>query len=597
MRRITLTCFAFASLAAASCSSNQSGLPEGPAAESAAPIVYGTADTAHTAVVALLNPDQGGYDECSGTIVQVSNGVGYVLTAGHCCTPTQPTIVIINSDYSVGLPYINSSNPPAPTYAVNASSVQVDPAYVPTTTHDFCMLTFNGAPAGTATIPVATSPDGLALNTTVEYVGFGVTTDATNNSNTLRYHASAPVNLAVAADTFSYNEGGGIGGPCEGDSGGPALLPSGAAQSTQRVVGTTSYGSSKCQPAGSTGVDMRVTSATGPGGFITTFLGGTSSSSSSSSSSSTSSSSGGAPGTCSEADGTTGCCAGNIPYYCASGSTTVPATTCTGTKVCGWNASKGYYACVAAPGGTAPGDAPPIMCGGSSATTSSSSSTSSTSSSTSGSVSTSSSSSSSGTTSCGLTTGDPTCDACINGSCCSQATACANDSNCIPCLQATPVCTNDPAATAFNNCLGTSCVAACSGGGTGGGGAGGGTTTTTTTGAGAGTTTGTGTGTGAGNTTGTGTGTGTASGNGGSSATTSGSIVGAGGGSPGNGGGSGNGNSGTGNNGTSGGNGNSPGNNSGCNVASGTGSSDPSAPTSLAGMLLGAALVFSRRRR
>jgi hypothetical protein len=277
MRHITLGL-----LALAACSSTQNGLPEEPVARTAAPIVYGSADAMHTAVVALLSPDGGGYDQCSGTIVQVSGGLGYVLTAAHCCSPA-PTVVILHGDYGVGVPYLDGKSPVAPAYAVNAGSVKVDPAYVPTTAHDFCMLTFD-APADTPFIPVATGDDGLTVGTPVEYVGFGVVTDSLSDSNTLRNHATAPVDTEVTATTFTYDEGGGIGGPCEGDSGGPALLPVGAAQAAQTVVGTTSYGTSKCQPSGSTGVDMRVTSATGADGFISTYLGiagGVSSSSSS----------------------------------------------------------------------------------------------------------------------------------------------------------------------------------------------------------------------------------------------------------------------------------------------------------------------------
>ncbi|HEY4118128.1 MAG TPA: hypothetical protein VGM56_09740, partial [Byssovorax sp.] len=71
-------CLALASLALAACAEPESPSVEEPAS-GAARIVYGTADTTHTAVVALLNPDHGGYDECSGTIVQVCNGVASVL--------------------------------------------------------------------------------------------------------------------------------------------------------------------------------------------------------------------------------------------------------------------------------------------------------------------------------------------------------------------------------------------------------------------------------------------------------------------------------------------------------------------------------------
>ena len=88
MRRLGLACLALAALAGCS-----SGSPDGPTAEAEAPIVYGTPDTIHTAVVALLAPFAGSYSACSGTVVQVSGGLGDVLTAAHCCDQSAPTIV------------------------------------------------------------------------------------------------------------------------------------------------------------------------------------------------------------------------------------------------------------------------------------------------------------------------------------------------------------------------------------------------------------------------------------------------------------------------------------------------------------------------
>jgi uncharacterized protein (TIGR03382 family) len=356
---------------------------DGPLGSSTQPIVYGTADTAnpHTAVVALLNPDSGGYDQCSGTIVQVKAGVASVLTAAHCCNQTQPTVVVMSSDYSVGVPYVSGSmsTPAAPAYAVIASSVKYDTAYngnASAPVDDFCMLQFN-APATATSIPVATGSDGLAVGSLVDYVGFGVTTDATNNSNTIRNIASnVSINTAVGANTFSYTEGMATpnrGGPCEGDSGGPALVPPGVPQSQQKVVGTTSYGSAKCQPAGSTGVDMRVISQTGMGGFIASYLGLTGSGDAGSTSGGDAGTgTGTVPTTCAEADGNPGCCIGNTIYFCATGATpTLTTQTCTGTKVCGWKTTStgSYYGCVAPPASGDPSNTYPLTCGAVTTTT------------------------------------------------------------------------------------------------------------------------------------------------------------------------------------------------------------------------------------
>src|SRR5262245_28861064 len=70
-------------------------------------VAWGTTDSTHTAVVALLALAAGGqsYDECTGTIVQVQNGQAYVLTAAHCCNNVTPEIVVMSNDYTVGEQY------------------------------------------------------------------------------------------------------------------------------------------------------------------------------------------------------------------------------------------------------------------------------------------------------------------------------------------------------------------------------------------------------------------------------------------------------------------------------------------------------------
>src|SRR5579863_5480474 len=65
-------------------------------------IAYGTVDSTHTAVVSVLIPmGSQSFGECSGTVVQVSGGNAYVLTAAHCCNMATPTIVVAGSNYSV----------------------------------------------------------------------------------------------------------------------------------------------------------------------------------------------------------------------------------------------------------------------------------------------------------------------------------------------------------------------------------------------------------------------------------------------------------------------------------------------------------------
>jgi hypothetical protein len=96
-----------------------------------------------------------------------------------------------------------------------------------------------------------------------------------------------------------------------------------------------------------------------------------------SSSSSSSSSGGSGPTSCTEVDGTTGCCEGNTNYYCSS-SNTVTSKACTSGEVCTWNATKGYYGCGTGPATASPSASQPIACQTSSSSSSSSSSSGST---------------------------------------------------------------------------------------------------------------------------------------------------------------------------------------------------------------------------
>jgi hypothetical protein len=260
-------------LAVAGCGGGASNISNDELSQSAQPIVYGALDSTHTAVVALLaNAGGGGVSLCTGTVVQVANGLAYVLTAAHCCTPTPPSLVVTGTDYSVGVQYLAGGTPQPPTYAVVAGSVTPDPAFTPTPVpqHDFCVLQFT-APANQPAIPVALpGQDGLSLGVNVEHVGYGITQNNSNNS--LRYTGTGAIDQALSATDFQYTVGGAqhVPGPCSGDSGGPGLFPAGAAQAQQKVVGVISYGDANCLVSGS---DERVSAETGPGGFIAATLG------------------------------------------------------------------------------------------------------------------------------------------------------------------------------------------------------------------------------------------------------------------------------------------------------------------------------------
>jgi hypothetical protein len=196
-------------------------------------IVNGQLDTTHTAVVAVL----GNNFECSGTIVQVKSGVGYVLTAAHCCTPSMvPEVVVVGNDYQSGQQH-----------AVVGGSVLANSCYqsFPGSTDDVCMLKFSNA-AGLPVIPAMTpAEDNLAVGTDVTYVGYGLTAAPPGGGNSKR--RSVAKKIGQLDTYFVEYDSPGQSGTCEGDSGGPAL----ALVSGQEVVAAvTSYGDQACQQLG-----------------------------------------------------------------------------------------------------------------------------------------------------------------------------------------------------------------------------------------------------------------------------------------------------------------------------------------------------------
>jgi hypothetical protein len=245
-------------------------------------IAYGSTDTLHTAVVAVLAPESSPYlQECTGSIVKVdvAAGQGYVLTAAHCCNQYVPNVVVAANDYAPSDGYVFGGIPQAPAYPVVRGSVWYDAAFGPTQAygivHDFCMLRFSGATSSTPVLALPpASGDGLSLGASVEHIGFGETD---SGGNSTRITGTDAVNLELAPPVFQYGQGGSghVPGTCAGDSGGPALFPAGVAQAQQTVVGVTSYGNNTTCAQVTYGGAMRVVSEMGPGGFISSYLAGT----------------------------------------------------------------------------------------------------------------------------------------------------------------------------------------------------------------------------------------------------------------------------------------------------------------------------------
>ncbi len=184
------------------------GADEGRGGRVQSSIAYGTLDTRHTAVVAVLSPvGTTVLQECTGSIVALKSGQGYVLTAAHCCNANVPTIVVASNDYTVGEQYLSGGTPAPPAYAVVAGSVYYDAAYDNAGGHDFCMLRFAGAGTGLATLALPSSAsDGLQLGSQVEHVGFGFTD--TTTSNTQRRTGTDAVDQLLTPLLLEFSQGG-----------------------------------------------------------------------------------------------------------------------------------------------------------------------------------------------------------------------------------------------------------------------------------------------------------------------------------------------------------------------------------------------------
>ena len=215
------------------CDTPEAGKQAERVATNAAPIINGTPDTTHTAVVAVL----GNNFSCSGTILQVANGRGYVLTAGHCCPAGNfPNQVVIGNNYQTGTPH-----------AIVAGTVVRDSCYdnCPGSTDDVCMLQFN-APAGTPFIPPMTpATDNLSPGVNLTYVGYGITASPPGGFNSTRRTVTKPIDT-VDSYFISYANPS-VSGTCEGDSGGPALE---VVNGVEQVAGVTSYGDQACTQLG-----------------------------------------------------------------------------------------------------------------------------------------------------------------------------------------------------------------------------------------------------------------------------------------------------------------------------------------------------------
>lgn len=194
----------------------------------AQPIVNGSADTTHQAVVAV---HASASSWCSGTVIAVADDTAVVLTAAHCVPADR---VIVGDD----------RDDPTASYVV--LDERVHPAYA---THgfpyDYALLRLVGVPSDLAWIPALTpAVDSIAAGTPLTLVGYGVTSP-TGSTNTARRAFDAVAGQVTEVSIIFSNA---LGGTCFGDSGGPALTTG-----IERVAGVASFGDANCAVSSSEG--------------------------------------------------------------------------------------------------------------------------------------------------------------------------------------------------------------------------------------------------------------------------------------------------------------------------------------------------------
>jgi MYXO-CTERM domain-containing protein len=209
------------------------------------PIIGGTADTTHDAVLALIQfetPTRG--FACTGTTIAQSGTSAFLLTAAHCVLQhdamdqvIQPMTIASPSMLTVVQgPDWQASLALGHNFSVAAVSVAAGYDGATESPNDVAVVRFVTSTPSLPVIPILEAADDtLAVGSTLTLVGYGETTvgDPTNST---RQTLDRPIDNLDAQHIFYLQND--MKGGCSGDSGGPALTRVGGAE---RVAGVFSY--------------------------------------------------------------------------------------------------------------------------------------------------------------------------------------------------------------------------------------------------------------------------------------------------------------------------------------------------------------------
>ncbi|MEO7035583.1 MAG: trypsin-like serine protease [Polyangiaceae bacterium] len=194
-----------------------------PVAQITQPIINGQAAASDAATVAIGDVD--GQIYCSGVLISAA-GRTFVATAAHC---------VDLSAYIFG-----GVDALAPQFVAKVSARTKDERYDSDQRYDLGLLSAPDIPPSWARLPLS-DERGSLLGQNERIVGFGLTSLSgapahLRETITVTVNKSDDVNFQYAQDS---------GGPCSGDSGGPALDPK-----TGILVGLTSSGDIFCRSYG-----------------------------------------------------------------------------------------------------------------------------------------------------------------------------------------------------------------------------------------------------------------------------------------------------------------------------------------------------------